>query len=101
MSAYSHGKHRKNKKRIGYKPTAIDSWIYVAVIVGPILTIPQVYSIWILHQKGVSPISWAAYLFADVIWLLYGLKRRDKPIIFVQLAWIALSLLILVGLYEY
>ena len=81
--------------------TAIDRWVYVAIIIGPLFTIPQVYSIWIEHTKGVSLITWASYLAASVIWLIYGLKRKDMAIIIVEVIWIILSVLILVGLASY
>ena len=98
MSATSHTKQRVRKSKRGYVPSAIDSWVYLAIIIGPICTIPQIISIWQDHNKGVSVISWVAYLVAAIIWLLYGLKRKDSAIITVELIWIVLSLLIIIGI---
>lgn len=96
MSVNSHHKHlhRKRKKR----QSSIDKLVYFAVIFGPMMTLPQVYSIWIEKSDGVSVISWVSYLVIAVVWLLYGLKHREKPIIIVQLLWIVLDVLIVVGL---
>ncbi len=81
-----HLHYHKHKK---IKPTsAIDTWVYFAVIFGPIMTVPQLYDIWILKQTGISVISWAAYLITACVWLAYGLKHRDKPIIAVQSLWL-------------
>lgn len=76
----------------------IDRWIYLAVIAGPIMTIPQIYDIWVRHMTGVSLISWLAYLVIACMWLTYGLKHRDKPIISVQIIWIITDIAIIAGL---
>jgi hypothetical protein len=46
-----------------------------------IMTIAQVLTIWISHQAaGISTLSWSAYLISAVVWLWYGLQKRDKNI---------------------
>ena len=66
------------------KKTTIDYLIYVAVVIGPLMTIPQIYSIWFEKQGGVSIISWIAYFVVSIIWLVYSLKIKDKPMIIGQ-----------------
>jgi len=97
MSVNSHHKqlHKKHKQK---KREPIDTLVYFAVIFGPLMTLPQVYSIWINQHNDVSVISWVSYLIVAVIWLFYGIKHREKPIILVQLLWIALDILIVIGL---
>ena len=96
IRAYS--KKNKNKTKNKNKKSEVDKLIYFAIIIGPLLTIPQVYSIWILQEKGVSIISWVAYLVATSIWLWYGLKHKDLAIITAQVAWVALEVIIIIGL---
>lgn len=91
-SVRSYSKKRRKSK------SEIDRLVYFAVIIGPVLTLPQVYSIWFDGNKGVSIVSWVAYLVASAIWLIYGLYHKDKPIIVVEVAWIVLEVLIIVGL---
>lgn len=93
---HRHHYQKRNKKKIANSP--IDKWIYFAVILGPLMTLPQVYDIWVMGKKEVSAISWAAYTVVAVIWLLYGMKHRERPIIIVQLLWIVLDVLIFVGI---
>lgn len=63
----------------------IDNIIYFVGMVGPIMTIPQVWNIWIeQNASGVSPISWSAYLIVSMFWLTYGITHKEKPIIFTQ-----------------
>lgn len=88
-------KHFHKRKR---QKAFIDKYIYLAVIIGPLMTLPQVYDIWIKGSREVSIISWVSYLFVAVIWLFYGIKHREKPIILVQLIWIVLDLMIIFGL---
>ncbi len=97
MATHSVHRHIKRKKKVGKKTSEIDRLIYFAVVIGPLLTLPQVYSIWVQGQKGVSIISWVAYLIASVIWLIYGIKHKDKPIITVEVVWIILEVLIITG----
>ncbi len=89
--------HTLASKRKRHAPV-IDKLVYVAVIGGPLMTLPQIYSIWMQHQKGVSIVSWIGYMLTGVIWLVYGLKHREWPIIILQLTWIALDLGVIVGL---
>lgn len=85
--------HKKKKKT-----KSIDKIIYLAVIMGPIMTIPQIYSIWINKNTGVSIITWISYLIITLIWLFYGITHKEKPIIIVQSLWIIIDLLIISGL---
>jgi len=95
----SHGYHKiKKGVKAKSKKTGIDLWIYLAVIIAPVMTIPQVYSIWINKEKGVSLITWAAYLFTSIIWLMYGIKHRDLPLIMVYISWVILESLIVIGI---
>jgi uncharacterized protein with PQ loop repeat len=85
---------RKNKKT----KSGIDRWVYFAVLFGPIMTIPQVYDIWFLGKDAVSLITWLAYAVVAVIWLLYGLKHKDMPIIIVQILWLIVDAAIISGI---
>lgn len=79
------------------KTMSHDRLIYVAVVAGPIMTVPQVYDIWVKGQKQVSVVTWFSYLALSFIWLWYGIRRKDTPIILSQLVWIILDILIVVG----
>jgi uncharacterized protein with PQ loop repeat len=97
MSTYSIHRHIKRKKK-SVKKSKIDSLIYLAVVIGPLLTLPQLYSIWVEGQKGVSIVSWVAYLIGAIIWLAYGVKHNDKPLIIVEAIWVLLDIMIIIGL---
>jgi uncharacterized protein with PQ loop repeat len=81
------------------KTLNIDSLVYFAAIFGPLVTLPQVYDIWILRKTEISVVTWVGYIVAALIWLVYGLKHGSKPIVFTQSAWIVISSLIVVGVF--
>jgi uncharacterized protein with PQ loop repeat len=67
-----------------------------------LMTIPQALTIWISHQAaGISTLSWSAYLISAVVWLWYGLQRRDKNIYLPCIGWILLDGAVLVGTFVY
>ena len=66
------------------------------------MTIPQVLTIWIGHQAaGVSLLSWSAYLLSAVLWLWFGIEKRDKNIYLPCLGWIALDSAVIAGIVIY
>ena len=63
-----------------------------------LMTIPQVLTIWIGHQAaGVSLLSWSAYLISAVLWLWYGIMKRDRNIYLPCVGWIVLDGAVIVG----
>jgi uncharacterized protein with PQ loop repeat len=67
-----------------------------------LMTIPQVLTIWVGHQAaGVSLLSWCAYLVSAVLWLWYGIQRRDKNIYLPCVGWIALDGAVIFGVLIY
>ena len=63
-----------------------------------LMTIPQVWTIWIDHQAtGVSVISWSAYLLSAILWFAYGLRKRDRNIYLPCVGWVGLDAAVIVG----
>jgi uncharacterized protein with PQ loop repeat len=63
-----------------------------------LMTAPQVWTIWAGHQAaGVSVVSWSAYLLSAVLWLWYGLQKRDKNIYLPCVGWIGMDAAVIVG----
>jgi uncharacterized protein with PQ loop repeat len=67
-----------------------------------LMTIPQVLTIWVNHRAaGVSLLSWGAYCVSAVVWLWYGLQKRDKNIYLPCIGWILLDSAVVVGALVY
>jgi len=63
-----------------------------------LMTVPQVFTIWVNHQAaGVSVISWSAYLLSAIRWFWYGLRKRDKNIYLPCVGWVGLDIAVVVG----
>jgi uncharacterized protein with PQ loop repeat len=76
----------------------IHRLVFFAAIGTPIVTLPQVYQIWVLHQKGSSAFTWACYVLIAIIWLIYGIETKDKPIIIMQSLCILVYSSVVIGL---
>lgn len=80
----------------------IDTSLYFFVGIGIVLTLPQVYKIWVLQNAaGVSLITWSSYFAGGILWAFYGFLHREKPIIVIYLIWTVVYLLIVVGILLY
>ena len=76
----------------------IDKYIYLVAMISIVMTLPQIYDIWVLHKVvGVSIISWATYGLMAVLWTVYGLGHKEKVIIFSNITWIFLDFMIVIG----
>jgi len=62
------------------------------------MTVPQVVAVWTTeHVAGVSVASWFAYFCSACLWLVYGLRKRDKTIYLPCIGWILLDVAVLSG----
>ena len=76
----------------------IDRLIFVTAVATPVMTMPQVYKIWIENNRDASLITWSSYLIIAFVWLIYGYKYNDRAIVVMQSLCIVTYLLIVIGL---
>lgn len=63
------------------------------------MTVPQVLSVWTLRQAGGASVwSWSAYLLSALVWMVYGVQKRDRHIYLPCIGWIVLDAAIVVGI---
>ncbi len=102
-----HQRKRVHQKKESYPPPNkwkrfLDKSIYIVGIAGPLMTLPQLFKIWIeKNAAGVSAASWIAYLVCAIFWVIYGVAHKEKPIIFTYATWIFLEILIVIGVFLY
>jgi MtN3 and saliva related transmembrane protein len=71
--------------------------IFVAVV-GPFANLPQLLKIWIKKKtNGVSLVSWILFSILSIVWLIYGIVKKDKYIIIALGITLILQLLIVIG----
>ena len=63
-----------------------------------LMTVPQVVTVWSRPGAGgVSLATWLFYLLSAILWLVYGVRRRDKTIYLACIGWILLDAAIVIG----
>jgi uncharacterized protein with PQ loop repeat len=100
MSASSVGAEVPNsiEKRRSLSRRSLFLAVYLASLVGPIFTIPQIWLIFSTgHSEGVSVLTWLGYILVALIWTVYGLVERDKPIVFSNTLWMIVEGLVVIG----
>jgi len=88
-----------------YKPTrkqeklVFDKLIYPVGLIAPIMTIPQVFDVWVRKStQGASLSTWGAYTIVTFFWILYGLLHKEKPIILINSLLLILDFAIVYGI---
>lgn len=80
------------------KSPVFDKFIYIIAILAPLMTLPQLFKVWEGHQiQGVSTYTWATYAVISLIWVVYGVRQRMKPIICTNGLLLLVDSLIVVG----
>jgi uncharacterized protein with PQ loop repeat len=88
---------RKNKKK-----ELIDYFIYWFVFTTPLFELPQAYIIY--SQKDSSNVSlptWGYFGVSSVFWLIFGIHKRIKPIIFAYSMYLLIEIVIAAGILVY
>lgn len=98
MPHHSHHKHVKNKNNV----KLITQIVLILAVVEPLMTLPQVYEVWVRHQtEGVSIATWTFFALSAATWLLYGIAIKNTPLIVSGTLWIILETSVVIGLLIY
>lgn len=80
----------------------MEKVILAVSAIGPFTTAPQAIKIWAgKNADGVSLFTWSAYLAVSVCWLLYGISKKDSPLIIANTLLIALQGIVVLGTLVY
>jgi len=92
---HRHHKRLKHKK----SHSVFDHFMFFIAILGPIMTIPQVYDIWSTKKvAGFSSLTWGSYTFLTIFWIIYALVHKEKPVLLQSAAFFILNGLVLIGI---
>jgi len=113
MPISHHGLHHMHKRKRQAKKLdpyphpnkwvrLIDHLIYVFAIVIPLTTIPQMVKIWVNKSAhDVSIVMWSAFLVSAVMWLLYAIVHKDRPLIINSVLWVAFEIVVITEIIVY
>lgn len=88
--------------RSAVKLAWLDVLIYFASVMGPLATLPQVLQLYITHDaRGLSLLSWCMYGLLNLVWIFYGYKHREKPIVITNIAMLCLNVLVAAGIFYF
>jgi MtN3 and saliva related transmembrane protein len=87
-----------------YHPSVrmLDNIVLIAGILGPLLTLPQIYKIYVFKEvAGLSFISWFMYAVFNIPWVVYGVVHKAKPILYSQIGWMLTNAFVALGILLY
>jgi uncharacterized protein with PQ loop repeat len=95
MPSKSH--HRLKRSRRNNQ--ALEQAMLVVAIFEPLMTIPQIIDIY-SHpgEDHLSVLTWVLYALASLMWLVYGLYNRNKPLILTGILWLIMEALVIAGI---
>lgn len=81
----------------------LSALIYLIAAVGPLSSLPQIIEIWVTDKsaEGVSLITWLLFTLMSMVWLWYGITKRDRPLIISNALWIITDGIIVAGALYY
>lgn len=87
-------------KSMGKK--VLDDMIMVIAIFGPLANVSQIIKIFSARDAGgLSGFSWALYATFNVVWIIYGIVHKEKPILISSVLWLITQLIVLAGIIIY
>lgn len=92
--------HRVRIRKLNEKQQKqlIKRSVLAIAVLEPAMTIPQINEIFSSQKaEGVSSTTWGLYIGAAIIWLLYGLQLKDKPLIISSILWIITEATVVIG----
>ena|ERR1019366_6226526 len=93
MSRY----HRQQIKK-PEKPKLVDKATYVVAILEPLVTLPQVVTIFTNKTAaGVSLTTWVGYELLTLVWIWYALAHKDRLILLYQGLFLIIQTGVIIG----
>ena len=92
--------HLKNKRKV--ENYILEKAVLTVAFIEPLSTSGQIYQIWKSKDAtGNSLTTWTFYILSAVIWLAYGIKLKNKPIIFSSLLWVITESIVVLQILYY
>lgn len=90
-------KSRKDKNHNGVDDR-FDIIVNICSVILPFTTLDQLYIIYVKGETaGVSGITWLLYGLLSIPLLVYGIKRKDIPVILLNGLWVFFDLAVWLG----
>lgn len=92
-------KYFKNTKD---KKDLLDYLLYFFVFATPLFEIPQAIKIYSNKSAhDISIITWGFFLISNIVWLIWGIRRKLLPVILTYSLYMLVELAIVIGIIIY
>lgn len=101
-TAHYHRHIQKRRARKKPKRDALDYFVYFFMYLSPLFEIPQAVNIY--TQKSAHTVSlttWTLFFVASTAWLIYAIRNRLRAIMLIQIIYMILEALVVVGIIRY
>ena len=84
------------------KKGPLELLIYFFTVATPLFELPQAYTIYVNHNAhNVSFYTWGFFLIDNVVWLIYGVKRKMAPLVVTSILYFIIELSVVIGILKY
>jgi len=90
--------------RLATKPpsTLLDKTVLVVALAEPLTTIGQIWQLWTdKSAAGNSLITWGFFELSALVWLLYGIKIRSRPLVITEGLWLVAQAVVILEVFQY
>ena len=94
-------KHKIISKKVT-KTSLVGQLVLGVAILEPLSTVPQIIDIYTTRDvASLSLLSWVFFIIGASIWLAYGIKIKNLPLIISSALWVATELILIIGILIY
>ena len=82
--------------------TAVNKLVYVAAVFYPLTTLPQIIKLFdIKSANEFSLATWIMYCLFELLFFVYAIQNKIRPLIITGILWFAMSGLMILGILLY
>lgn len=70
---------------------------YIVGVAGNIAVIPQIIKAWQSNAPGLAVMTWLLFVGIGLVWLIYAIVNRQKPLVVAQVVSISCNLAVVLG----
>lgn len=79
-----------------------DYLIYFFTVATPLFEIPQAVTIYTNHAaQNVSVWTWSFFIIDNLVWMVYGLRQKMKPLIITSILYLITETIVVIGIVRY
>jgi uncharacterized protein with PQ loop repeat len=91
QSAVGYVLHNKKSKR------TVIYLTYIIGVAGNIAVIPQIIKAWESKAPGLAVSTWIMFVIFGLIWLIYAIQNKQKPLIVAQVVGLTCNMGVVAG----